>query len=109
MKLQDGILCPIDSHWPIEKFKAIDDAYQNKDKQSLADAKKTLASAFRDKAKKVAQKYISQPKTTDFAIIYVPTEGLFSELAKSIESPSIPSEVWLTLTSGSGKAGEIVV
>tara|TARA_B100000686_G_C16584495_1_gene859974 strand:+ start:27 stop:1067 length:1041 start_codon:yes stop_codon:yes gene_type:complete len=81
VKLQDGILCPIDSHWPIEKFKAIDDAYQNKDKQSLADAKKTLASAFRDKAKKVAQKYISQPKTTDFAIVYAPTEGLFSELA----------------------------
>ena len=47
----------------------------------LANAKKNLAGAFRDKAKKVAQKYISQPKTTDFAIIYAPTEGLFSELA----------------------------
>ena len=81
VKLQDGVLCPIDSHWPIEKFKAIDDAYQAKDKQMLADAKKVLAGAFRDKAKKVAQKYISQPKTTDFAIVYAPTEGLFSELA----------------------------
>jgi DNA recombination protein RmuC len=81
VKLQDGVLCPIDSHWPIEKFKAIDDAYQTKDKQMLADAKKVLAGAFRDKAKKVAQKYISQPKTTDFAIVYAPTEGLFSELA----------------------------
>ena len=81
VKLQDGVLCPIDSHWPIEKFKAIDDAYQTKDKQMLADAKKILAGAFRDKAKKVAQKYISQPKTTDFAIVYAPTEGLFSELA----------------------------
>ena len=30
----------IDSHWPIEKFKAIDDAYQNKDKEALADAEK---------------------------------------------------------------------
>ena len=75
------VLCPIDSHWPIEKFKAIDDAYQAKDKQMLADAKKILAGAFRDKAKKVAQKYISQPRTTDFAIVYAPTEGLFSELA----------------------------
>ena len=81
VRLQDGVLCPIDSHWPIEKFKAIDDAYQNKNKQVLSDAKKVLASAFRDKAKKVAQKYISQPKTTDFAIVYAPTEGLFSELA----------------------------
>ena len=81
VKLQDGVLCPIDSHWPIEKFKAIDDAYRIKDKQKLADAKKTLASTFREKAKKVSQKYISQPKTTDFAIVYAPTEGLFSELA----------------------------
>ena len=81
VKLQDEVLCPIDSYWPIEKFKAIDDAYQTKDKQMLANAKKNLAGAFRDKAKKVAQKYISQPKTTDFAIVYAPTEGLFSELA----------------------------
>ena len=79
VRLQDGVLCPIDSHWPIEKFKAVDDAYQNKNKQMLSDAKKALASAFRDKAKRVAQKYISQPKTTDFAIVYAPTEGLFSE------------------------------
>jgi len=86
VKLQDGVLCPIDSHWPIEKFKAIDDAYQTKDKQMLADAKKVLAGAFRDKAKKVAQKYISQPKTTDFAIVYAPTEGLFSELASYRDS-----------------------
>ena len=81
VKLQDEVLCPIDSHWPIEKFKAIDDAHQSKNKQMLIDAKKNLASAFRDKAKKVAQKYISQPKTTDFAIVYAPTESLFSELA----------------------------
>ena len=81
VKLQDEVLCPIDSHWPIEKFKAIDDAYQAKDKQKLTDARKNLASTFRDKAKKVSQKYISQPKTTDFAIVYAPTEGLFSELS----------------------------
>ena len=86
VRLQDGVLCPIDSHWPIEKFKAIDDAYQSKDKQMLTDAKKILASAFRDKAKKVAQKYISQPKTTDFGIVYAPTEGLFSELASYRDS-----------------------
>tara|TARA_B100001123_G_scaffold304025_1_gene339395 strand:+ start:439 stop:1476 length:1038 start_codon:yes stop_codon:yes gene_type:complete len=86
VKLQDGVLCPIDSHWPIEKFKAIDDAYQTRDKQKLADAKKNLASAFRDKAKKIAQKYISQPKTTNFAIVYAPTEGLFSELASYQDS-----------------------
>ena len=81
VKLQDDILCPIDSHWPIEKFKAIDDAFQSKDKDALLEARKDLASVFRNKSKKVSEKYISPPKTTDFAIIYVPTEGLYAELS----------------------------
>jgi DNA recombination protein RmuC len=80
VKLED-VLCPIDSHWPIEKYKAIDEAYQHKDKDALANARNDLASAFRTKAKKVAEKYIMPPKTTDFAIIYAPTEGLYAELS----------------------------
>ena len=81
VKLQNDILCPIDSHWPIEKYKAIDEAYQTKDKEALANARNDLASAFRSKAKKVSEKYIMPPKTTDFAIVYAPTEGLYAELA----------------------------
>ena len=52
VKLQD-ILCPIDSHWPIEKYKAIDEAYQEKNKDMLASARNELALAFKTKAKKV--------------------------------------------------------
>ena len=80
IKLQD-VLVPVDSHWPIEKFKAIDDAFQNNDKVELANARKDLAVAFRNKAKTVSAKYIAPPKTTDFAIVYAPTEGLFAELS----------------------------
>ena len=81
VKLQNDILCPIDSHWPIEKYKEIDEAFQNKDKDALALARHNLASAFRTKSKLVNQKYINPPVTTDFAIVYVPTEGLYAELA----------------------------
>jgi len=80
VKLED-VLCPIDSHWPIEKYKAIDEAYQAKDKEELARARNDLASAFRAKAKKVAEKYIMPPKTTDYAIVYAPTAGLYAELS----------------------------
>ena len=80
VKLQD-VLVPIDSHWPIEKFKAIDEAYLNKDKQALAEARKDLALAFKNKSKSVSSKYIAPPKTTDFAIVYAPTEGLYAELS----------------------------
>ena len=81
VKLQNDVLCPIDSHWPIEKYKAIDEAYQLKNKDALSAARNDLAAAFRTKAKKVSEKYIMPPKTTDFAIVYAPTEGLYAELS----------------------------
>ena len=87
IKLQDGVLVPVDSHFPVEKFKAIDDAHQVDDKKAQADARIKLARAFRDKAKSVNEKYIFPPKTTDFAIVYAPTESLFSELS-SYQDPN---------------------
>ncbi len=81
VKLQNDVLCPIDSHWPIEKYKSIDEAFQKKDKDGLLEARNTLAAAFRQKSKNVSEKYINPPKTTDFAIVYVPTEGLYAELS----------------------------
>ena len=81
IKLQNNVLCPIDSHWPIEKYKAVDEAFQNNDKDALASARHDLASAFRTKSKSVNQKYINPPATTDFAIVYVATEGLYAELS----------------------------
>ena len=87
VKLQGGVLVPIDSHWPVEKFQAISDAEEAKDKKAIADARDKLASAFRAKAKKINEKYIVPPRTTDFAIVYAPTESLFSELT-SYRDPS---------------------
>ena len=87
IKLQDGVLVPVDSHFPVEKFKAIDNAYQADDKKAAADARTKLARAFKDKAKSVNDKYIVPPKSTDFAIVYAPTESLFSELT-SYQDPA---------------------
>ena len=87
VKLQGDVLVPIDSHWPVEKFQAISDAEEAKDKKAIADARDKLASAYRAKAKKINEKYIVPPKTTDFAIVYAPTESLFSELT-SYRDPS---------------------
>ena len=81
IKLQNNVMCPIDSHWPIEKYKAVDEAFQNNDKERLSDARAGLASAFKAKSKAVNEKYINPPLSTDFAIVYVPTEGLYAELS----------------------------
>ena len=53
IKLQDGILVPVDSHFPVERFKAIQDAHQEDDKKSMADARTKLARAFKEKAKEL--------------------------------------------------------
>ncbi len=62
VKLQNDVLCPIDSHWPIEKYKAIDEAYQKKDKDALAEARHDLAAGFRAKAKKVSENILCLPR-----------------------------------------------
>ncbi len=82
IKLQGDILVPVDSHFPIEKFKAITDGHDAEDKRAVADARTKLASAFKAKAKSVNEKYIVPPKTTDFAIVYAPTESLYKELTE---------------------------
>ena len=81
IKLQEGVLGPVDSHFPVERFKAIQDAHQEDDKKAIADARTKLAKAFKEKARSINEKYIVPPKTTDFAIVYAPTESLFLELA----------------------------
>ena len=80
IKLQGDVLVPVDSHFPVEKFKAIDDAHQADDKKAIEDARTKLATAFKAKAKSVNEKYIVPPKTTDFGIVYAPTESLYKEL-----------------------------
>ena len=80
IKLQGDVLVPVDSHFPVERFKAIDDAHQADDKKAMADARTKLAKAFKEKAKSVNEKYIVPPKTTDFGIVYAPTESLYKEL-----------------------------
>ncbi|WP_440917996.1 DNA recombination protein RmuC [Candidatus Pelagibacter sp.] len=82
IKLQGDVLVPVDSHFPVEKFKTINDAYDADDKKAVADARTKLASAFKAKAKSVMEKYIVPPKTTDFAIVYAPTESLYKELTE---------------------------
>ncbi len=82
IKLQGDVLVPVDSHFPVEKFKAITDGHDADDKRAVADARTKLANAFKAKAKSINEKYIVPPKTTDFAIVYAPTESLYKELTE---------------------------
>ncbi len=70
---------PIDSKFPIEEYTRLVDAT---DKTEAAAALKKLAQAVKLQADSIATKYIFPPSTTDFAVMYLPLEGLYAEITK---------------------------
>lgn len=78
---KSGILyLPVDSKFPMEAYTRIQNAADDGDEMLLAVAKKELISAVKIQAKNIT-KYINEPLTTPFAIMYLATEGLYAEVA----------------------------
>ncbi|MDR2884580.1 MAG: DNA recombination protein RmuC [Deferribacteraceae bacterium] len=75
------LLLPIDSKFPIEDYNRLLDAT---DKVAIDEARKALALRVRNSAKEICDKYISPPKTTDFALMFLPTEGLYAEVVQNV-------------------------
>ena len=79
----DGeVLLPIDAKFPVEDYERLVTASQNADPVAVESAGKALANRIRQEAMSIRDKYIKPPKTTDFAIMYLPTEGLYAEMIK---------------------------
>ncbi|MDR1247011.1 MAG: DNA recombination protein RmuC [Clostridiales Family XIII bacterium] len=74
------LLLPIDSKFPIEDYNRLLDA---EDKAAIDEARKSLAAKIRVFAKDICEKYIVPPKTTDFALMFLPTEGLYAEVVQN--------------------------
>ncbi len=73
------LLLPIDSKFPIEDYNRLLDA---EDKAGMDEARKALTARIRGCAKDIYEKYILPPKTTDFALMFLPTEGLYAEVVQ---------------------------
>ncbi len=77
----DGfIYLPIDSKCHLDRYETLLQAYDSGDKDDITRAKKEFAAAIRDDARNIAEKYISVPDTTSYAILFVPFEGMYSEI-----------------------------
>jgi DNA recombination protein RmuC len=77
----DGfIYLPIDSKFPGDTYAALRDAYESGSKEAVDAAAKTLMNTIRREAKDIRDKYIDPPNTTEFAIMFLPFEGLYSEV-----------------------------
>lgn len=79
----DGtIYLPIDSKLPQEDYERLLDAQESGDKAAVEQASRALDKAIIEQAKLISGKYIAPPHSTDFAIMYLPTEGLFAEVVR---------------------------
>ena len=76
------VLLPIDAKFPKEDYERLVDALERADLEAAQRCGRALEDRLRSEARRVRDKYIDPPVSTDFAIIYVPTEGLYAELAR---------------------------
>ena len=73
------VYLPIDSKFPGDTYSALIDAYDSGDKSLIEDRRKMLKARLKEEAKSISAKYVSPPETTEFAIMFLPFEGLYSE------------------------------
>src|SRR6185436_20067610 len=76
------VLLPIDAKFPIEDYQRLQAAQEAGDKAALEMAEKALEARVKLEAKTIADKYVEPPHTTDFALLYLPFEGLFGEVLR---------------------------
>ena len=75
---------PIDAKFPMEHYERLTDAQESGDSTAIDAAIKTLETQLKRCAKDICEKYINPPKTTDFALMFLPSEGLYAEAIRRV-------------------------
>jgi DNA recombination protein RmuC len=75
---------PIDAKFPMEHYERLTTAQENGDPTAVEGAMKTLETQLKRCAKDICEKYINPPKTTDFALLFLPSEGLYAEAIRRV-------------------------
>lgn len=88
---ETDVWLPIDAKFPTEDYDRLLLAGEAGDREAELSARKAVDRRIRDEAKRIASKYIVPPLTVEFAVMYLPTEGLFSEVSRS---PGLVEAVW---------------
>ena len=81
---QDGepVLLPVDAKFPREAWERLEDVQSRGDQAVMKEAGNKLEAVIRVSAKTIKEKYILPPTTTSFAVMFLPTEGLFAEVVR---------------------------
>ncbi|MDD4240859.1 MAG: DNA recombination protein RmuC [Smithellaceae bacterium] len=78
----DAVLIPVDAKFPVEDYARLTDAQDRGDAPAAEDAVRQLEASIKKAAKDISQKYLAPPKTTDFGIMFLPSEGLYAEVIR---------------------------
>ncbi|MCA8002941.1 DNA recombination protein RmuC [Burkholderia metallica] len=73
---------PIDAKFPREDYERLIDAQERADAVAVEEAARALEARVRQEARTIAEKYVAPPHTTDFALLFLPTEGLYAEILR---------------------------
>ncbi|MDD2713834.1 MAG: DNA recombination protein RmuC [Simplicispira sp.] len=79
---EQPVWLPIDSKYPVEQYQRLMDAHDSADKALMVSAGHAFETSIKLEARKIYGKYVSPPHTTDFAVLYLSTEGLFAEVMR---------------------------
>ncbi len=79
---ESPVFLPIDAKFPVEDYQRLLDAQEAADADAAAQAGRALELRVREEAKRIRSKYVAVPHTTDFAVLFLPTEGLYAEVIR---------------------------
>lgn len=84
------VFLPIDSKFPVENYARLLNAYDHGDKAEIEQFRKALTADVKEQARKISTKYLDPPATTDFGVMFVPTESLYAEI---LRIPGLSDEI----------------
>lgn len=87
---ESTVYLPVDSKFPVENYSRLISAYDQGEKAEIEKYSKALATDVKEQAKKISSKYLDPPMTTDFGVMFVPTESLYAEI---LRIPGLSDEV----------------
>ncbi|HFU1091519.1 TPA: DNA recombination protein RmuC [Streptococcus suis] len=80
---EDYVYLPIDSKFPLADYYRLEDAYETGDRDQIDFHRKQLLAAIKRFAKDIQSKYLNPPETTNFGVLFLPTEGLYAEVVRN--------------------------
>lgn len=76
------VYLPIDAKFPLEDYYRLEEAYEQGNREQIEYHRKALLASIKRFAKDISKKYLNPPETTQFGILFLPTEGLYSEIVR---------------------------